>query len=68
MQETQKPTSRKRFLLWGATILSSATVFKFFIGSKEKKSDTVKMLTQDGRLVEVDKKFLVSPGKKINLQ
>ena len=48
MQKTQKPTSRKRFLLWGATILSSATVFKFFIGSKEKKSDTVKMLI-DGK-------------------
>jgi hypothetical protein len=23
------------------------------------------MLTQDGRLVEIDKKLLVSPGKKI---
>jgi hypothetical protein len=33
---------------------------------KKKKSETVKMLTQDGKLVEIDKKLLASPGKKIS--
>lgn len=63
MQEAQPSTSRKKFLLWSATILSSATLFRFM--PKKKKTDTVKMLTQDGKLVQIDKKLLVSPGKKI---
>jgi hypothetical protein len=62
MQEAQPSTSRKKFLLWSATILSSATIFKFIKIPKKKKTETVKMLTQDGRLVEIDKKLLVSPG------
>ncbi|HSN08592.1 MAG TPA: hypothetical protein VLS85_06120 [Hanamia sp.] len=65
MQEAQPSTSRKKFLLWSATILSSATVFKFIRVPKKKKTDMVKMLTQEGKLVEIDKKLLVSPGKKI---
>ena len=65
MQEAQPSTSRKKFLLWSATILSSATLFRFINVPKKKKSDTVKMLTQDGKLVEIDRKLIVSPGKKI---
>lgn len=63
MQEAQPSTSRKKFLLWSATVLSSATLFRFI--PTKKKTDTVKMLTQDGKLVQIDKKLLVSPGKKI---
>ena len=65
MQEAQPTASRKKFLLWSATILSSATVFKFIKLPKKKKTATVKMLTQEGKLVEIDKKLLVSKGKKI---
>lgn len=65
MQEAQPATSRKKFLLWSATILSSATIFRFIKVPKKKKPDTLKMLTQEGKLVEIDKKLLVSPGKKI---
>lgn len=65
MQEAQPSTSRKKFLLWSATILSSATIFKFIKIPKKKKTETVKMLTQEGKLVEIDKKLLFSPGKKI---
>ena len=68
MQEAQPSTSRKKFLLWSATILSSATIFQFIRLPKKKKTDTVKMLTQEGKLVEVDRKLLVSPGKKITDQ
>ena len=70
----QQPTTstRKKFLLWGAALISSFTVLKIFISSK--KPDTkargivtgkVKMLTQDGRLVEIDEKLLASSGKKV---
>jgi hypothetical protein len=71
----QQPTNstRKKFLLWGAAIFSSVTVLKIFSGSKKsnrsvdgENTGTVKMLTQDGKLVEVDKKLLASGSKKIN--
>ena len=67
--QTTKPTHRKKFLLWGAAILSSFTVLKFFSVNKNKTTEpvgeTVKMLTQDGRLVMIDKKLLASSGKKV---
>jgi hypothetical protein len=70
MTENTKTPSRKKFLLWSAAVLSSLTVFKFISGIKKKKNDnageTVTMLTQDGKLVEVDKKLLASSGKKIS--
>ena len=54
MEQNSKISSRKKFLLWGAAVLSSLTVLKFIPGKEEKKKETVKMLTQDGKLVEVD--------------
>lgn len=65
MQEIQKSQSRKKFLLWGAAALSSVTVLRFFGGTKRKNSETVKMLAQDGTLVEIDKAHLGSIQKKI---
>jgi hypothetical protein len=65
---TQKIPSRKKFLLWSAVVLSSATVLKFLTGSKKKtiSTETVKMLTQDGKLVEINKELLASSKKKIS--
>ena len=63
MQHT-KITSRKKFLLWGATLLSSVTVLKFISGNKQQKNETIKMLTQDGKLVEIDREKLY--GSKRN--
>lgn len=55
MEQNQKSSSRKKFLVWGAAALSSFTVFGLFSGSKkEEKKETLKMLTQDGKLVEID--------------
>jgi hypothetical protein len=72
MQQPTTPT-RKKFLLWTAAVISSVTIFKFFTGKKKssrsadgKNSGTVKMLTQDGKLVEIDKEMLASGSKKIN--
>jgi hypothetical protein len=65
MEEIQKSQSRKKFLMWGAAALSSVTALRFFKVPKEKKSETVKMLAQDGTLVEIDKEHLVSIQKKI---
>lgn len=67
MEELNKKSSRKNFFIWGAGILSSFTALRILSSSKKKesKSETVKMLTQDGRLVEIDKKMLAAGGKKI---
>jgi hypothetical protein len=74
MQQPTTPT-RKKFLLWSAAIFSSFTLLKIFNGSKKSKitvegknTGSVKMLTQDGRLVEIDKNWLASSGKKITDQ
>jgi hypothetical protein len=70
MEQITKTGSRKKFLLWGTALLSSLTVFKFITGNRRKKTvehnETVTMLTQDGKLVQVDKKLFTSPGKKIS--
>lgn len=64
MEQKPETSSRKKFFLWGLGILSSITAIKFITLPKKKK-ETVKMLTQDGKLVEVDKELLASGGKKI---
>lgn len=65
MDQNIKTSSRKKFLIWGASILSSVTILKFISVDKKKKSETVKMLTQDGKLVEVEVSALPSKKKKI---
>lgn len=66
MEPTTKTPTRKKFLLWGAAIVSSITFLKILPKPNKNKKVTVKMLTQDGRLVEIDKSLLVSSGTKIN--
>ncbi len=69
MQQSKNTDSRKKFLLWGAAVLSSLTFFKIIPGRNKKPdgsaNETMKMLTQDGKLVEIDKSRLASGGKKI---
>ncbi len=63
-EQYQDPSSRKKFLLWGLGILASATALKAIISSKKKKQ-MVKMLGQDGKLVEVDKDLLTKKAQKV---
>lgn len=65
MQESQKSQSRKKFLLWSAAALSSVSILRFFKVPKKKKTETVKMLTRDGKLVEVIISAIPSKQKKI---
>ena len=72
MEQLQKTSTRKKFLLWGAAIISAVSFSKYFTGTKKSviacgsESKTVKMLGEDGRLVEIDEKLLASSGKKIS--
>jgi hypothetical protein len=73
MQQPDKISSRKKFLLWSSVVLASLTAFKVFAGFNnrtsprdKKNSATVKMLAQDGKLVEVDtEKLFCGKRKKI---
>lgn len=71
MQQTNNGSSRKKFIWWGAAALAAITGSRFFLIRKKKNDNkgstaTVKMLTQDGRLVEIDKTLLASGSKKIS--
>ena len=66
MEVQKQKYSRKKFVVWGVGILASLSVLKFGLSTKKKK-DTVKMLSQDGTLVEVDMSALKSnKGKASN--
>ena len=68
MSTPSKPTSRKKFLWWGSALLAGVATIKwlpFYKAHKPIASATTKMLTQDGKLVEIDEKLLTRSGKKI---
>lgn len=60
-----KKISRKRFLLWSTAVLSATGLLKFWNPMGKKKPETAKFLTQDGKLVEVDKEHIGSTGSII---
>lgn len=64
MEKNQNVRSRKKFLLWSAAALSSVTVLRFARRVRMKKPETVKMLSQDGRLVEINKELIAPIEKK----
>jgi len=66
IQRDHKPLSRKKFVVWTAGILTAMTALTFFTRSApQKKTRTVKMLTRDGRLVEIEISRLPSKRKRI---
>jgi len=66
MDKEQKNITRKKFLFWGvglSSILALPAFLRFRPGKKNTK--TVRMLTQDGKLVEVDVTKISGKKKKI---
>ena len=71
MSSSEQNTTRKKFLLWGAVAVASASFLSFFLSKKEeaKGPEKIKMLTEDGRLVEIDASLLsMLPPKKITTE
>ena len=64
-EQNQNPTTRRKFFLWGLGIVSAATALKFIL-PKKKAPTTTKMLTEDGRLVEVDISKIKKTGIKVS--
>jgi len=65
MDNDNKIQSRKKFIGLGVSAAALFTAFKFWAPKKKKETKTVKMLTQDGKLVEVDIAALSPKKKKI---
>jgi hypothetical protein len=66
IQTGNKRVSRKKFVAWTTSILCGVTALAFFTRSApKKKTRTVKMLTRDGKLVEVEVAKLPSKRKRI---
>jgi hypothetical protein len=64
-QPAKDSSTRKKFILWGAALLGSLGILKYIIRKPaEEKKTTVKMLSQDGKLVEVDVSKINSAAKK----
>jgi len=65
MTDNKQNSSRRKFIEWGIGALAAFSAIGLFFSQKKKKK-IVKMLTQDGHLVEVDEALIKSTGKKIN--
>jgi hypothetical protein len=73
METNQKDNSRRKFLWGGLGVLSTISAFKFIIPNKQKvvipctpAATTTKMLTEDGKLVEVDISKIKKTGVKVS--
>ena len=65
MDNDNKIQTRKKFIFLGISAAALFTVFRFFIPRKKKKAETIKMLTQDGKLMEIDKDMIPGSKRKI---
>ncbi len=61
---SENKDTRRKALYWVAGALSVLMFWKY-VPKGEKKEETVKMLTEDGKLVEVDLKYLKGERKKL---
>ncbi len=71
MNTENKDQSRRKFIGWGLATAAVFSAVKLILPSSKKeningKKETVKMLTQDGKLVEVDIASLPPAKKKIS--
>ena len=65
----EKDVSRKKFITWAIGLGSLAIVPTLFRSRAEKKNNntTAKMLTQDGKLVEIDMANIPAKKKKLGM-
>jgi len=60
--------NRRKLLYWAAGSLSGLILWRFNkkVVKPDKPEKPVRMLTEDGQLVEVDPRFIEGAGRKIN--
>lgn len=67
MKPSGNKLSRKNFLFWGVSVSALLSIPAFLRRRIQAKSKTVKMLTEDGKLVEVDATLLPLKKEKLAL-
>jgi len=67
MSSDNKTQTRRKFVGWGLATAAVVSAVNFFKPAPPKKQ-TVKMLTQDGKLVEIDMAALPPKKKKATNQ
>lgn len=65
MDQNEKISTRRKFFLWGLGIASSVTALRLILPNK-KKPATAKMLSEDGKLVEIDLSRVKKTGVKLS--
>ena len=65
MTANKQDFSRRKLIVWGIGALAAFSAIGLFFSQKKGKK-TIKMLTQDGHLVEVDEALIKSTGKKVD--
>jgi len=65
MEQKPNTSSRRKFVFWGLGIASSLTALRLIL-PKKKKNTTVKMLSEDGKLVEVNVNQIQKTGLKVS--
>jgi len=65
MTADKQNSSRLKFIEWGLGALAAFSAIGLFF-SKKKEKKTVRMLSQEGHLVEVDEALVKSTGRKVN--
>ena len=62
---SENKDTRRKALYWVAGALSVLMFWKYVPKGQKKEEETVKMLTEDGKLVEVDLKYLKGERTKL---
>lgn len=65
MINEESKVARRKFLGWMSFLSLAGVTGGSLLLNKQKDSKTVKMLTQDGKLVEVDASVLTGTRKRI---
>ena len=63
MEMMPETNNRKRFLLWGIGVIGAIAASKILKRSPKKTAKTARLLTQDGKLVEIPED-LITCGKR----
>jgi hypothetical protein len=66
MKNEASPITRRKLVSWLGVFSFFTAIGAAFIPKKEKKTGTIKMLTKDGKLVEIDASLLAGNSRKVS--
>jgi len=66
MRQAPRVYTRKKILLQAIAFFTALPVVGFLSKKNKTDDETIIMLSEDGKLVKIDKKLLTGRGKKIN--